>query len=223
MKTKYFVFLFFLLFVMIAAGPGCMSNCKKRTGPVTESTLIPGLIKDVEILAIIADTSLYGTEVSANPDSVPPPPWITRFKIPLNSNKLDSLFGPNQNFTVDSVFIDFRGSSLDPIGGVIEIIDAIHQAVFVIPDTIGSWNVNEDQVFMVVKGTVLTASTTSKKAGFFLLPLALMLETSVEGERQINEVIYPDPASGENGFTGEQNGDDTTNGPTTGTDIEDDE
>ena len=214
MKTKYFVILLSIAFAIIAKCAGCPPREIPRG---SQTVTIPGLITNVEILGIVADTLTYGTKV--NPNKPPPAPWETQFKIPLDSNKLASY----QSFTIDSVFLDFRSSSLNPINGSdIELKDGIVQANIVVPDTIKSWNFKEDPVFIVVRGTAVTSSTTTLKGSMFLLPLASMPEIiEIEGEKQINEILYPAPEGEENGFTGKHvdaTGN-TTNGPKNGTDI----
>ena len=183
------------------------------------------LIEQVSIKSIIADTRVYGDKVG-DTEYIPPAPWRTRFKIALNGKKLDAL-QPDRNagfdttlFRFEGTLIDFRGSDLGEIVGFHfrPLPDDILEADFEIPKIIPSWNFKKDGVFMVVQVTTVTDSLMTQKAGFSLPLVLLSPPESAEGEKRITQAMYKE----ENSFEGkyDEGTGNTTNGPTTGTDLE---
>lgn len=198
-------------------------NGFKREQDRVESapTLLPGLITSVQFESIIASTADFGTEV--NPNNPPPPPWRMRLKIALNTDSLNTISG-NRNFIFNGTLINFKGSDgYTCIAGFRDtlLVGDTLRVDFWIPEIIPTWNRDQDSVVLRVKVTDGTASLMTEKAGFSLLPLALITQeaASAEDESDITEVIYKDVP---NGFTGTDDGTgNTKNGPTSGTDIDD--
>lgn len=167
-----------VIVTVISQGPGTFTNPRPLD-----------FIDNVEISGIVADTSIYGTVVSAN--NPPLPPWQTRFKFALDSDSLNTLSQNRNNLSYVGTEIDFSGSTLTKLITGFNFMLMPNDTLltdFSIPKTIPNFDITTDTVFIIIKITDFGTQSLLLKERFPLVSFAEEGET-VQAMKPINQEL----------------------------------